>query len=382
MKLRGKVSLRLTDTETGQMNEFVYNNLLLDGYLNRCFTDTTPWLDKTTMNTCYLGTGNTSPAGGDIGLSGDLLASSDSYSILAHPGNQHRLADPTGGNPAGAGYDFSWSSDGNYLAVAHLSGSFMSWYKRDGDTLTKLADPTGGNPAGTGRGCSWSSDGNYLAVAHATSPFITTYYTKANTNTAYRTHRWEFPAGVGTGTIQELALQALDTTWVARFTPAPIEKNESYHLQVDWTIEFSSDELTSANVNSDSSSTMVSIANGSFNLGSLTMGGHNAWFGLTDTPSVMAGASNAPMVVGAFPWGYSTENPLIEEDASLLQVAQPYVPNSFEREFVVRLDYAMANTSIGELVAGFGRLTFDPPLNKVVDGSLQIPIKIQLERGV
>jgi hypothetical protein len=79
-----------------------------------------------------------------------------------------KLADPTA-LPSGGGLGVAWSGD--YLAVAHNLTPYLSFYKRDGETLVKLADPTA--LAGSGRGVAWSGD--YLAVVHATSPFLSFY---------------------------------------------------------------------------------------------------------------------------------------------------------------------------------------------------------------
>jgi WD40 repeat protein len=84
-----------------------------------------------------------------------------------------KLSNPATLPPAqGNGVEFS--SDGDYLAVAHNTSPFVTVYKRSGDTFTKVANPTT-LPAGTGNGVSWSPDGTYLAVSHNTTPFITIY---------------------------------------------------------------------------------------------------------------------------------------------------------------------------------------------------------------
>jgi len=76
--------------------------------------------------------------------------------------------------PTGTGYGASFSSDGNYLAVAYFNSPFVTIYKRDGDTFTKLADPDV-LPSLYGYGASFSPDGNYLAIAHDGSPRVTIY---------------------------------------------------------------------------------------------------------------------------------------------------------------------------------------------------------------
>ena len=76
--------------------------------------------------------------------------------------------------PSNTGNGASFSTDNNYLAVAHNNNPFITIYKRDGDTFNKLPNPST-LPPSTSYGVSFSSDGNYLAVAHSTTPFITIY---------------------------------------------------------------------------------------------------------------------------------------------------------------------------------------------------------------
>jgi len=56
-----------------------------------------------------------------------------------------KVADPTGGLPAGDGKGAAFSPDGTYLAIVHATTPFVTIYKHTtGDAFEKIADPTGG----------------------------------------------------------------------------------------------------------------------------------------------------------------------------------------------------------------------------------------------
>lgn len=91
--------------------------------------------------------------------------------------------------PPSTAKSMAWSPDDKYLAVPHLSGSFLTIYDTTSIPYTKIADPST-TPTGQGNCASWSPDGTRLAIAHNTSPYITVYdttttpYTKlSNPNT-------------------------------------------------------------------------------------------------------------------------------------------------------------------------------------------------------
>lgn len=70
--------------------------------------------------------------------------------------------------PTGTTYEAAWTSDDNYLAIAHASSPRITIYKVDKTTnpwtFTKLSNPSV-IPSGTAYGCDFSNDTNYLAVA-------------------------------------------------------------------------------------------------------------------------------------------------------------------------------------------------------------------------
>ena len=92
-----------------------------------------------------------------------------------------KLADPAV-SPTGNARSCSFSPDGNYLAVAHEIWPRLTIYKRNGDTFIKLADPAV-LPAGGGEGCSFSPDGNYLAVTYDGEPYLIIYKRNGDTFT-------------------------------------------------------------------------------------------------------------------------------------------------------------------------------------------------------
>ncbi len=107
-----------------------------------------------------------------------------------------KLANP-GTLPAGNALGASWSSNGEFLAVAHITTPFVTIYQRSGITFTKLTNP-GTLPAGTGMGLHWSPNGEFLAVAHDTTPFVTIYQRSGTTFTKL-TDPVTLPASTGNG---------------------------------------------------------------------------------------------------------------------------------------------------------------------------------------
>lgn len=86
--------------------------------------------------------------------------------------------------PTGNASACEWDADGVYLAVAHATTPYVSVYKRTGDTIAKLSSPTGeGLPPDAARGCSWTQDSAFLCIAHSTSPYITIYSFNSGTDT-------------------------------------------------------------------------------------------------------------------------------------------------------------------------------------------------------
>lgn len=84
---------------------------------------------------------------------------------------------PTGNVPTAlddSGWRVAWNGD--YLAVADISAQGITWYRLDGDSLTKLTNPdsVSGTPGvSVGNRVAWNGD--YLAVGHTGSPHISIY---------------------------------------------------------------------------------------------------------------------------------------------------------------------------------------------------------------
>lgn len=114
--------------------------------------------------------------------SGDYLAvahSNGTYiSIYKKTGDnlQRQLVDVGLTSPANG---VAWNAAGTHLAAVNGITPYLHLYRRDGDNLTRLANPTA--LSGEGRSCAWS--GEYLAVAHTVTPFVSLYSLSGDTLT-------------------------------------------------------------------------------------------------------------------------------------------------------------------------------------------------------
>ena len=173
MGIKGEVTAVLTDTRNGSKKVITQDNLILNHFLDRWFTQNVTLLSASTMNTCVLGTDDTPPTPSDTALGGTTLASSNAgTTVYADEVPSEKL--PAFSALGGTGYGCSFSLDGKYLAAAHGGSPYITVYDVE-NGFTKLpalsALPGGGNERG--KGCSFSPDGKYLAVAHYNSPRIT-----------------------------------------------------------------------------------------------------------------------------------------------------------------------------------------------------------------
>ena len=176
MGIKGEVTAVLTDIRNGSKKVFTQDNLILNHFLDRWFTQNVTLLSASTMNTCVLGADDTPPTPSDTALGGTTLASSSAgTTVYADAAPNEKLPDLS--TLLGTGYGCAFSPDGKYLAVAHFSTPRITVYDVE-DNFTKL--PALSALPGTGHGCSFSSDSKYLAVAHEGSPYITVYDAEDN----------------------------------------------------------------------------------------------------------------------------------------------------------------------------------------------------------
>ena len=163
--VKGHVKATLTDVRDGSTQVVDKDNLLLDDFWDAWFENNISFLNSNTMHQCYIGSGTSGPTVGDTSVENELANSTNPTTMFSPSrAGEDRLGAPED-LPAGDGRGFAWSHDSTYLAVAHSDGDHLTWYKRDGDTLSKLDAPED-LPAGNGDGCAWSHDSTYLAVAH------------------------------------------------------------------------------------------------------------------------------------------------------------------------------------------------------------------------
>ena len=140
----------------GNNSEFVINKTVES--LNNIYIDDVPTVDYTFIN----------------GISGEL----------------YKITSPT---IAGIGNECDFSSDGAYLAIAHITSPFVTIYKHSNGQLTRLPDPTV-LPTNTARICKFSPDGVYLAVGYDSSPYAIIYKRDGDMFTALTN-----PTGITTG---------------------------------------------------------------------------------------------------------------------------------------------------------------------------------------
>jgi 6-phosphogluconolactonase (cycloisomerase 2 family) len=171
MGIKGEVTAVLTDIRNGSKKVFTQDNLILNHFLDRWFTQNVVLLSENTMNTCVLGTDDTPPTPSDTALGGTTLASSNAgTTVYADAAPNEKL--PNLPALPDTGQDCAFSPDGKYLAVAHISSPNITVYDVEDDFANLPALST---LSGTGQGCSFSPDGKYLAVTHNSSPYITVY---------------------------------------------------------------------------------------------------------------------------------------------------------------------------------------------------------------
>ena len=122
-----------------------------------------------------------------IGFSSDSVymaigsATAPYIHVYKRSGSSHvKLADVSGGNPAGDVTGVAFTANGLYMAVSHTSSPYVTIYKNNGaDLYIKLTNPVT-LPTGAAMGVSFNSDGTLLVVAHTVSPFMTAYSMSAD----------------------------------------------------------------------------------------------------------------------------------------------------------------------------------------------------------
>ena len=286
----------------------------------------------------------------------------------------------------GTGKGCSFSPDGKYLAVAHyLIPPGIIVYDVEND-FTKhpalLALP------GIGNGCDFSPDGKYLAVAHNDAPYITVYEA---TNPKYATQRsivrrWVFPPGTGTGEIGELVLRTSTSgVWASRVAfELPIVKTEFHELEVEWQMTVHAEPLTTNTIQNgqiDGSTDVVCtfeyLPHMFHNI--TRSNGHTPWFGITGTPALSLGD-------GAGTYDFGEGNGILGTQfaryvTSAIREVSPYVTGSLERTFRIFLETDQGNAPISEMaLEGFGRIVFNPPLEKVDTHRLYVDVSLSFSR--
>ena len=347
--------------------------------------------------------------------------------------------------PTGQVNSVSWSPDGGRFATGHVDAPFVTLYQKTGDSYTKLPEPLI-LPNGTLNAVAFSLCGEYLAVGSENLPNIRIYKSHENSFTAlpqpdilpanrvlslswatggylaagiyfheprlviYKpittttqfslARNWTFPAGVGTGLVSEVALRAGSTAawnsaWVARIVlGTPLDKTEFHQLDVEWELKASYPTTASGVIPGGQIDGVTDIA-WTFELNEKQLywlmadNAKSAWFNIGNTPRVHTGTSNAP--IGDLLFGNSLQGEEIGTIAVAgVRTVEAYVPGSLEREFRLFFEVDQMNGDIGEVVLEdtggryFGRITFDPPLDKPIAEThrLYLDVTLGMTRGV
>ena len=381
--IRGKVKATVTDIRDGSKRVVKKDNLVLDSLMNSWFTSNRVLISAATMHMCYLGTSSTPPSPTDTGVQGTVLASSSAGTTLHIDGPRAEL--PALSALPGDGQGCAFSPDGKYLAAAHASAPYITVYDVE-DGFTKL--PALSALPGNGQGCAFSPDGKYLAVAHNDAPYITVYEA---TNPKYATQRsivrrWVFPPGTGTGEIGELVLRTSTSgVWASRVAfELPIVKTEFHELEVEWQMTVHAEPLTTNTIQNgqiDGSTDVVCtfeyLPHMFHNI--TRSNGHTPWFGITGTPALSLGD-------GAGTYDFGEGNGILGTQfaryvTSAIREVSPYVTGSLERTFRIFLETDQGNAPISEMaLEGFGRIVFNPPLEKVDTHRLYVDVSLSLSR--
>ena len=122
MGIKGEVTAVLTDTRNGSKKVFTQDNLILNHFLDRWFTQNVTLLSENTMNTCVLGTDDTPPTPSDTALGGTTLALSNAgTTVYADEAPDEKL--PSLSRLPGAGQGCAFSPDGKYFAAVQYTSS-------------------------------------------------------------------------------------------------------------------------------------------------------------------------------------------------------------------------------------------------------------------
>jgi 6-phosphogluconolactonase (cycloisomerase 2 family) len=288
----------------------------------------------------------------------------------------------------GWGCAFSPAPDGKYLAAVHNTSPYVTVYDVE-NNFTKL--PALSALPGAGRGCAFSPDGKYLAAAvYDALPYITVYDIPRKYPTSKSiTVKWTFPPGTGTGEIKELVLgTSTSDVWTSRVAlDYPINKTEFHELEVEWQLTMTCEPTVTGVIpagqidgETDVSYTFEFLPHMFHNI---TMSnGHTPWFGTSSwkTPALALGEGDEFYPFGEGNGILGTQ--FARYATSAIREVSPYVDGSLERTFRIFLETNQGNDApISEMaLEGFGRIVFNPPLEKVDTHRLYVDVTLKIER--
>ena len=168
---QGRIKATLTDVRDGSKQVIDQGNLLLNGIFNSWFTQNIRFLNENTLNTCFLGTGNTPPTPADTGLSGGTLASSSAgYDVAV----DDLFADyeVEFDHPTGNVQYATFNKDDSLFVVLSDEAPFVTFYDVE-NGFAKL--PITLDIENVPVFCDFSYDGKYLAINQIGTPALSIY---------------------------------------------------------------------------------------------------------------------------------------------------------------------------------------------------------------
>lgn len=298
--------------------------------------------------------------------------------------------------------DFDCDEVDNVYVISNYPPFYVRFFKRRGDFSYDhygSIKTTGSDGRSACNGIVVSSYGKAVVGSgaygqNATYGSLTLYdFVPAhNLAIASQTRTWVFPAGVGTGVVRELALLSNSTNiWTSRVVlEQPINKTDFHQLDVTWCISVESPRNVATGTIVNGQRDGETDINWSFDLNEKNLYElcflttvKNRWFGISGTPTLSVGNNNVTNRGLLFDPLIATPTPIERFVTQNIRIVEPYIPNSLQRKIRLFLEVDQGNIEpIGELeMEGLGRITFDPPLDKVDTHRLYVDVIFGFERG-
>ena len=278
----------------------------------------------------------------------------------------------------------AFSPDGSKVVSGSNDRSIKVWDATTGNIITAYF-----GHGGTAMSAVFSPDGSRI-VSGSTDSFSRVLKSFNVVQEKEMIAKWVFDPGIGTGTINEVGLTGSGNRWVARQVIVPGIVKESYHrLEIEWKIKVSntpgvwSGTIIGGNRDGTDVQYKFFIGNRCF-IDTVHSSAFKGFILYKFTAHLETGTSNADsdLVSDFFIIGKSIDGVVLPYEVT----REPYVDGSYERSFRIGLNSDQGNHAdkLGEilLMGGtdyyFGRVTFNPKLDKIPTYRLYLDFKFSL----